>query len=153
VEPIWRRSALRAGAAVPMPATTAEPGLAVEVGGRRIRPAWRDGQRYIFALPRDVRMVRLTSRASSPAALRPWHEDRRHLGVKIERILVDGDAIALDGPELRAGWWTPEAGGRWTDGAALLCLPAGAACLEVRVAAADLVYPLGGEAGDVPVAA
>jgi hypothetical protein len=112
-----------------------------------------DNRLHIFALPRGASEVRLISRASSPAAVRPWMEDRRRLGVYVERISVrsahEVRAVPLDHPGLTCGWWAVEQDGgeqrRWTDGDALVPLPAlsGPAMLEVRADSSGMVYVAG----------
>ena len=82
----------------------------------------------------------------SPTEARPWLEDRRRLGVRVKRIVLRGAdelrEIPVDHPDLTAGWWAVERDGqtmsRWTDGEAVLPLPAmrGGAMLEVHLAGA-----------------
>ena len=104
----------------------------------------------MFVVPPGTAPARLVSRSMVPAALRPWVEDRRRLGVMVKRLtLRHGVAqtdIALDDPRIAGGWRAVERDAasiwRWTDGAALLPLPAGGAVLEVRLGE-SLAYPLG----------
>ena len=148
VRPVWQRLAERAAAVgrpVPQPATTMEPELRVLAKGRSVKPMYADCDLAIFALPRGTREVRLVSRAQSPTAARPWLEDRRTLGVRVARMVLrsaDGvHEIPVDHPDLALGWWAIERDGqalrRWTDGEAVLPLPAAAAgtlMLEVHLA-------------------
>ena len=145
VKPVWRRLAERAvasGHVLPRaePARTAE--LVVEANGTTIHPVQIMDGRYVFALPPGVDAVRLISRAASPAALRPWLDDRRTLGVKVSRVVLDGRTVAADDAALAEGWWAAEADGRWTDGAGLLRLSGPATLLEVQVAATLPAYPI-----------
>jgi hypothetical protein len=84
----------------------------------------------------------LVSRGQSPTEARPWLEDRRRLGVRVARIVLRGvdevREVPMDHPDLAEGWWAVErdgqAMGRWTDGDAVLPLPAmsGIVMLEIR---------------------
>ncbi len=143
---VWQSIAARAaalGQATSLPVTTNEPDLAVMAGGRRLRPALVDRLNVAFALPAGTRTVTLSSRASMPWSLRPWLDDRRRLGVAIERLVLRSAdelrEIALDSPTLGDGWWEAEAIGgrqfRWTDGAARIDLPltAGPIMLEISL--------------------
>jgi hypothetical protein len=75
--------------------------------------------------------------------MRPWLEDRRCLGVYVERIVVRDACnlqdVPVDHPGLSEGWWAVERNGialrRWTNGNAVLPLPAcnGPVMLEVRL--------------------
>jgi hypothetical protein len=108
-------------------------------------------------LSRSAALVRLISRSTAPCDVAPWIEDRRKLGVAVERIIVAGSAgpceMAADDPSLRDGWWAPERDGsrlwRWTKGNAVLPLPPGAATVEIRLAGANAYLPVPGlgEAG------
>ncbi len=145
VEPIWRRLADRGigkGYSLPRIETACSADLMLEANGHRFRPVHVIDGRHIFALPRAVIAVRLISRAASPSALRPWLDDRRQLGVMVDRVVVDGQTVAMDDARLADGWWHLEAQGRWTNGDALLLLPELATLLEVRVAATLPAYPV-----------
>ncbi len=149
VEPVWARLAARAealGWSRPQPGVTTDPALRVRIGEREIRPTLSEPDRAIFTLPHDAGEIRLLSRASTPAELRPWLDDRRTLGVCVARLLVRDATlltdIALDHPALARGWWDRELRGtsawRWTDGDATIVLPPGsgqARILEIRLAA------------------
>jgi len=84
--------------------------------------------------------------------VRPWLEDRRRLGLYVERIILRGAddvrEVPVDHPSLSQGWWAVESSGtakrRWTDGKAVLSLPdmAAPAMLEVRAGSAGLLYPV-----------
>jgi hypothetical protein len=106
------------------------PDLHLLARGRRIDGAW-DGAVWRARLPGGP--ATLSSRAAIPAETDPEGIDARRLGVAIVAISLDGAPIALDDPRLGAGWHAPEGNWRWTNGAALLHLPAG--MLEVSVAA------------------
>jgi hypothetical protein len=147
IRPVWQRLAERAGAIGRRPAsprTTDDPKLRLLAGGRLIKPVTTDAHRYIFMLPRGVSEVRLISQAATPTDARPWLEDRRRLGVRVARLVVRGGDelcdIPLDHPSLVSGWWATERDGmalrRWTDGSAVLPLPAvrGVAILEIAIA-------------------
>jgi hypothetical protein len=150
VRPVWQRLADRAaaiGRPVPQRATTTDAGLRLRTkltGRRTIEPIYSDSNLVIFVLPSRSPEVRLVSRAQSPTEARPWLEDRRHLGVRVKRIVLRGAddlrEIPVDHPDLTRGWWAVERDGqvmsRWTDGEAVLPLPAmrGTVMLEIYLA-------------------
>ncbi len=87
--------------------------------------------------------MRLVSRSASPAKLAPWHDDRRVLGVCVERLALHGADgvrdVAMDDPALAGAFWPAERDAaqirRWTDGDAALRVPSGTRLLEVTLAA------------------
>ncbi len=136
VRPVWQRLAGRA-AAIGQPGlqrlTTTDANPHLQCPGRQtIEPIYRDSDRAIFVLPNAAPEVRLVSRAQAPTEARPWLEDRRRLGVCVKRIVLRGAdevrEVPMDHPGIKRGWWTVEHDGpmvsRWTDGAAVLPLPA-----------------------------
>jgi Hint domain len=147
VKPVWQRLADRAaviGRPVSQRATTTDADLRLLADRRPVKPVFGDSDRVIFILPRDASEVRLVSRAQSPTEARPWLEDHRRLGVRVRRIVLRGAdelrEVPLDHPELTRGWWAVERDGRvmsrWTDGEAVLPLPAmrGIVMLEIHLA-------------------
>jgi hypothetical protein len=114
--------------------------------------------RVIFALPRDIREVQLVSRAQAPTEARPWLNDQRRLGIRAKRIVLRGAGemreVPMDHPDRARGWWAVEQDGpmmsRWTDGEAMLPLPAmrGHVVLEIHLAGAmtfvEETVPVGG---------
>jgi hypothetical protein len=135
VRPVWQRLSERAAALghpAPAVATTTAPELHLVVARRKIRPIYGENGLFIFALPRNAEAVRLVSRAAAPTEARPWLDDRRRLGVQVARIVLratnDVREVPVDHPDLGDGWWPVERDGmairRWTDGVALLPLPA-----------------------------
>jgi hypothetical protein len=146
VRPVWQRLSERAaalGQPVRPAETTNDPALHLVAGGRSIKPIYADAGLFIFSLPRNSGAVRLVSRASAPTDARPWLDDRRRLGVRLARIVLRDAAqvreISVDHPDLQQGWWAVErdgtAMGRWTDGDAVLPLPAvhGVTMLEIHL--------------------
>ena len=146
VRPVWQRLAERAamlGQPVRPVESTEDPALHIVAAGRKLRPVHADAGRFIFVLPRNAGTVRLVSRASAPSDVRPWLEDRRRLGVCLERIVLrdatEVSEIPMDHPGLQKGWWSVERDGsairRWTDGEAVLSLPAtnGVTMLELQL--------------------
>jgi hypothetical protein len=132
--------------------------LLLLANGCTAKPIYGDDRLVIFTLPRGAREVRLLSRAQAPTEARPWLEDRRKLGVRVARIVLRGAddlrEIPVDHPDLATGWWAVERDGqvisRWTDGEAVLLLPAlrGGAMLEIRLADA-MTYVVEGEAREI----
>lgn len=153
VEPRWRRLAERSGSlgyVLPEIATTADPELCLLIGTRRVTPTWHNGERYVFVLPRGPAPVRLVSRSVIPAALRPWMEDRRRLGVMLRGLTLRTGStrveIAVDHPALRDGWWQAEQDAtalwRWSNGDAALPAACGGGVLEVRIGTPTMGYPV-----------
>ena len=152
VQPVWQRLADRAaaiGRPVPQRVTTTDADLRLLADRRTVKPVFSDSDRVIFVLPRGAREVRLVSRAQSPTEARPWLEDRRRLGVRVKRIVLRGAdelrEVPVDHPDLTRGWWAVERDGqimsRWTDGEAVLPLPAmrGHVMLEIHLAG-SMIY-------------
>jgi hypothetical protein len=149
VQPIWQRLFERA-AAIGRPmtqrATTTDADLRLLADRHTVKPIFSDSDRVIFLLPRGAREVRLVSRAQSPTEACPWLGDRRQLGVRVKRIVLRGAGetreVPVDHPDLSQGWWAVERDGqmisRWTDGEAVLPLPAmsGHVMLEIHLAGA-----------------
>ena len=147
VQPVWQRLADRAaaiGQPVTQCVTTTDADLRLLANRRTVRPVFSDSNRVIFILPHGTPEVRLLSRAQSPTEARPWLDDRRRLGVRVKRIVLRGAddlrEIPIDHPDLTRGWWAVERDGhimsRWTDGEAVLPLPAmrGGGVLEIHLA-------------------
>jgi hypothetical protein len=135
-----------------VPLATREPRARLHVAGRILAPAAPNGggaSLLTFALPQGADAARLVSRAAAPGETAPWHDDRRRLGLFVRGLTFRGPggavALPLDDARLAHGWWNVEqADGearRWTDGDALLPIPARAATLEVEVAEVGR-YPL-----------
>jgi hypothetical protein len=153
VWPVWQRLAARA-AALHQPApqldTTTDADLHIVAKGRTVRPLYGEKGSYIFVLPKDATEVLLISRTGAPADVRPWLDDRRCLGVHVERIVLRGATevreVPIDHPGLARGWWEVESNGtamrRWTNGEAVLPLPAsqGPTMLEIRASNGGMAY-------------
>ncbi len=157
VRPVWQRlhdRATAAGLVRETPETTRDAELRVLAGGREFQPMEVASGRYVFALPAGLRSARLVSRAAAPADSHPWLNDRRQLGVAVERIELhsaDGtEDVAIDHPALSHGWWDAEraANGiqRWTNGDATIPLPTGPVLLELTLAGTGF-YPLAASEG------
>ncbi len=99
---------------------TDDPGLTMFAGNRPLHLI-TDGAIRRVRVPPRTDAVRLASRIWVPAHTDA--ADTRRLGIAVSRLWLDGREAALDSPGLATGWHTPEAGWRWTDGAATLCLP------------------------------
>jgi hypothetical protein len=154
VRPIWETLAERAaalGQPAPAHATVTDPELCIIAGGRQLQPLFVETGCYCFMLPTGVTEARVVSRAASPTDERPWLEDRRRLGVYVERIVLrsanDVQEIPVDHPGLAQGWWSVERNGselrRWTDGDAELPLPVTdpATMLEIHASTSGMTYP------------
>ena len=160
VEPIWRELAGRAmhlgWHLPPEPETTDDPALYLFVAGRRVAPMSVVQGSAIFLLPQSDAEVRLVSRSAVPGETRPWVADGRRLGVMLAGLtLRSGERVSqipLDHPAFGEGWWAAEWHGptvlrRWTDGNAVIPIPAadllavGPCLLEVETAA-TLFYPV-----------
>jgi hypothetical protein len=157
VRPVWRRLVERAamlGQPMPQRALTTDPDLRLLTNHRSIKPILSDSNRAIFVLPRGAKEVWLLSRAQSPTEARPWLDDHRRLGVRVRRIVLLGAnelrEVPMDHPDLAKGWWDIErddqAMSRWTDGEAVLPLPATAApvILELHLAG-EMIYAMEAE--------
>ena len=153
VRPVWQRLAERAaalGQPAPRLATTDDPELRIVAKGRTVRPLYGENGLYIFALPKGVTEVRVVSRAGSPTDARPWLDDRRCLGVNVERIVLRGAnelrEVPVDHPGLSRGWHVVERDEvvlrRWTNGDAVLPLPvlSGPTMLEIRAGGGGMAY-------------
>jgi hypothetical protein len=160
VRPVWQRLADRAaalGQAGPQLETSTDADLHIVAKGRVVRPMYGENGLYIFVLPKGATEVRIVSRACSPVGARPWLDERRCLGVLVERIMLR-DArgvqdVPVDHPDMTQGWWAVEQDGtslrRWTDGNATLPMPAshGPAMLEIRASTSDMIYLTGANHG------
>ena len=88
VRPIWQRLAERAealGQPVPKPETTTDPDPRILAEGRTLRPLSGENGLYVFVLPRRTTKFHLISRACAPTDAQPWLNDRRCLGICVER--------------------------------------------------------------------
>jgi hypothetical protein len=146
LQPIWQRFAERAQALGFQPrelTTTTDPDLRVVVGGASIAPIESSADRYVFILPPGTDRVVPSSRATRPADLLRYLDDRRSLGIAVGGItLRAGEDITVfpaDHVPAGAGWhaWErdPESLWRWTDGAGELRLDSvsQATVMEVRL--------------------
>ena len=128
---------------------TTDPALRVLLDdGRELTARWLDQARHFFHIPRGSTPVRLLSRASVPATIvGPFCDDRRRLGVAIERLalwnglderLVEAASLPED------GWHGVEGARRWSNGDAALDFTeaqGGDTFLEVTVMA-TMPYPV-----------
>jgi hypothetical protein len=126
------RSRLLARAATLGLRLTDDPAVALRIGDTAIAPRSRDGW-LCWTLPQGLASATLCSRRFVPSQTVPESDDTRALGVAVVAVLRDGAALDLADPALAGGWAAPEAGLRWTDGAAILPLD-GARELAVRIA-------------------
>jgi hypothetical protein len=132
-------------------ALTEQPDLRVIAGGRTIRPTAQDGA-FAFALPANAGDICLRSRSTVPAHILADNTDTRVLGVAVTKLAFDGRQVPLDCDALGGGWLAPEAGLRWTNGAAMLRAD-GARRLELGLAGLRLPYWLTPDDADAAVLA
>jgi hypothetical protein len=146
LQPIWQRLADRAEQMgfVPRQITTdMDPDLRLVIAGRTVRPLEHAAGRYTFILPAGTDRVTLASRATQPAQIVRYLDDRRSLGVAVGSISLwlGEDLVVFPADHLPAGrgWHGVETAGercwRWTNGAGELRfdpLPE-AAVMEIRL--------------------
>jgi collagen type I alpha len=106
-----------------------EAEIRLDAGGMMLRPR-DEGGCLVFELPEGGARAVLRSRVFVPAHARAESDDTRTLGVAVEAVWRDGEALALSA--LCDGWRAMEPGHRWTDGAGVIPL-GGARRLVVRL--------------------
>jgi hypothetical protein len=107
---------------------TREAGLSLRADEWPIMPSLVDGPVHRFSLPAATADLRIVSRAAVPAEIDPTAQDRRRLGVLLERLVLTGPnghlEIGAGDRLLSEGFHPPEIVGkrlvRWTDGHARL---------------------------------
>jgi autotransporter passenger strand-loop-strand repeat protein len=150
VRPVWERLTARSRAlGLPAPDLkfTDEPAVHLRADGRVLQPMVTEQHRCVFVLPRRTGSLHLVSRSGYPTDKRPWADDCRRLGIYVSGIiwhdLNGAHGLPVDHPALSEGWWELERDGhtlhRWTNGDALLPLPAAAIMLEVQFSC-DMAY-------------
>jgi hypothetical protein len=78
----------------------------------------------------------LRPRHAAPSDRRPWVDDPRQLGAKVQRIVLSSKAgirtIPIDHPDLGTGWWHSEHDGNtiahWTNGDATIAVTSNMPC-------------------------
>jgi hypothetical protein len=124
VDAAWRRLLDRAGPRPGLPLTE-EPDLHVRVDGQRLDATEHVSEAYVFQLLAIPSVLRIVSRAASPAEL-GIARDPRVLGVALRRLGVRNGArfriTEADDGGLTDGFHAFEAdnGLRWTDGDAAI---------------------------------
>jgi hypothetical protein len=118
---------------------TDEIDLVAKTGHEVVEPHKDEtGRELLFVLPADARQVTLRSSTGVPAELLADPSDRRVLGAAVTglSLIAGGQRIAIDLNGPHAGFHDSEPGQRWTNGNALIELPAysGRAVLEVTLA-------------------
>jgi len=123
-----------------------DPDLKLVIGGKIVRPFEHADGRYTFILPAGTDRITLASRATQPAQIVRYLDDRRSLGIAVSSISlrVGGDLVVFPADHLPAGsgWHGVETGGgrcwRWTNGAGELQLDPlpEAAVMEIRLGGA-----------------
>jgi hypothetical protein len=113
------RARLRARLAELGYAATEDADLRIEAGLAILRPSVT-GNIAEITLPAGTEEIRLLSRTACPVHTGPEHADGRCLGIGVRRVILDGQDLPLDDPNLSAGWHAPETNLRWTAGAATL---------------------------------
>ena len=131
---------------------SADPGLHLRLGGRRIEAAsvTRAGgfTTHLFSIPEAQTTGKLTlaSAITLPGDILPACADHRPLGVALHRLVFRGRERAVDIPlrDLGSGWYDAEKSAkgacwRWSDGAGHLPR-LGAGVVECTTATAGLTY-------------
>lgn len=149
LEPVWRRYAERAeqmGFVSPRITTGGDPDLRVMTAGKSIRPLLKADGRYTFILPAGTQRITLVSRATRPADLHRYLDDRRSLGIAVKdaTLKIGPDDMVFQADHLPAGngWHAAETDGenrwRWTNGAGELVFDplAETGLLEIRLGGA-----------------
>ena len=150
LEPIWRRLADRGrqlGFRPRQITTDDDPKLHALVAGQVITPISRVGDIYTFVLPRGSESVVLKSRATRPADVVRYLDDRRLLGVAIRYVSLgyrdEWNLFWADHLPAGSGWHDHESAGealwRWTDGAGELLFdpfPSGA-IMELKLSGSN----------------
>ena len=149
VRPIWQSLADRAERIGYLPRqveTATEPDLHLVLADRTVEPIDHTGDRYRFILPRGTDRVVLASRATKPADIVRYLDDRRTLGVAVGSVtLTEGDNMTVypaDHLPRGTGWHAAEATADgiwcWTNGAGELRLRLlrQTAVLEIQLAGA-----------------
>lgn len=119
-------------------ARTADPGLELVVDGVVLEPQIY-GETLHLALPDGADHLVLRSRVFRPAETRATKSDTRCLGVALAALALDETPLALDDPRLHAGWHTPEAAWRWSNGAGCIDVR-GVSLISLRLASAEGLY-------------
>jgi hypothetical protein len=114
--------------------------LTAKASGERIEPQIdQTGRNLMFVLPASATSVSLLSATGVPAEILADPSDRRILGVAITglALITGGSRVEIDlHNPAHTGLHGAEAGGSWTNGHAVIALPAyeGGAMLEVTLA-------------------
>ncbi len=133
-----------------------DPDLHLIVDGEIVRPDRVGACVYRFIIPAGTGALAIASRSAVPAEMDAASQDRRRLGVGVERIVLGGAGLRIEigpnCPALREGFHHDEGAHRWTDGMArlpdeLLRPFAGAVTLEVQLITTELRYRLEPPAG------
>lgn len=131
--------AARAGLLARLPALgfARVPGGGVAIHAAEATHRGCAGETLSLRLPAGLRTLLLRSPCFVPAGLGPEHEDCRSLGARIDALALDGEPLALDDTALAEGFHPIERQGghawRWTDGAAILRLPARTTPMTLRL--------------------
>jgi Hint domain-containing protein len=101
-----------------------DPDLHLIIDGEAVRPRAVAGDVYSFRVPAGSGAIWLASRSAVPAEAEASSQNRRRLGVAVERIVLREDELRIEvgyaHASLREGFHDDEAGYRWTDGMARL---------------------------------
>ncbi|MCX7380599.1 MAG: Hint domain-containing protein [Alphaproteobacteria bacterium] len=118
-----------------------DPAVELHAGGQALTRQDASGDRVVALVPPGTTEVVLTSRAAVPHEIDPGRDDRRRLGVAIAAVRFAGTTLPLDGA---AGLHACEGMMRWTNGRAVLTLPAQtrAARLEIDLVLGMVSYPV-----------
>ncbi|MDN7352680.1 Hint domain-containing protein [Acetobacter senegalensis] len=145
VEPVFQKLLERSGKPAASKNLVTDPDLhLLTPTGQIVRPVRQSGARFLFTIPASVTTVHLVSRASRPCdVIGPFVDDRRMLGVLVSELaLLQGKKVQIipvpHDADAQSGWYEAEGNLCWTNGRAVLSLPAseGMVLLAVHVHAA-----------------
>ena len=117
-------------------ALTRDSDIHIIADGQRIEPVDRAATPLEFVIPAARAAIELRCRGFVPANIDSTSDDRRLLGIRVNRLQIDGTDVALEDPLVfERGWYSPERAGthqwRWSHPNAPL--PAGARLVTIGV--------------------
>jgi Hint domain len=118
---------------------TSDPDLHLLADGQRIESLRLSDTRVAFVVPAEAANIALHSRSFAPAHMQPDSQDKRSLGVCVQRLQLDGNEISLDDEALFANGWhgleSGPGGTQWRWCQAQAALPPGTRLVVIDVRA------------------